>query len=276
MPGKVPLHQTLSSEQETVYMCKFCVEYTNTASLVSVHSEESCPFKACANASKRIPKLHEGDKPVAGPAGGRKVVPMGKPHPRVFDPKNNEEAKQRFKARGQPQVEELARQGRLPEGVSTTDWFEKGVCLQFMAGQCKYGGAQGLVREEGGEEGCGRWLSHEARLQAQGADGGRAVVELPGARRANNTIAAKLQAMEEQEEKAVISRQQAWALKKCGKYLASHKVADRYRQGEFCGRAEGSGLAAIEALIQLHEKKELIGAGWRPKVWSEKLDSQNR
>ena len=37
-----PLHPTGLSVQETVYMC--CVEYTNTASLVSVHSEESCPF----------------------------------------------------------------------------------------------------------------------------------------------------------------------------------------------------------------------------------------
>ena len=40
--AQVPLHPTGLSVQETVYMC--CVEYTNTASLVSVHSEESCPF----------------------------------------------------------------------------------------------------------------------------------------------------------------------------------------------------------------------------------------
>ena len=47
--AQVLLNPTVLSEQETVYMCKFCVEYTNTASLVSGHSEESCPFKSCMN-----------------------------------------------------------------------------------------------------------------------------------------------------------------------------------------------------------------------------------
>ena len=133
-----------------------------------------------------------------------------------------------------------------------------------------------MVKKESGDVLCGSPVSDGPHTHTQGAGGGRAVAGLPGAKRASNKIAAELKAREEQEEKAAISRQQAWAVKKCGKYLMSHKVADRYRKGEFCGRAEGSGLAAIEAVIQLYDKKELIGAGWRPKVWSEKLDGRNR
>ena len=110
--AQVPLHPTILSEQETVYMCKFCVEYTNTASLVSVHSEESCPFKACVNLGKR--KLPEADKQVGGAAVGRKVVPMAKPQQGGV---RDEAARQKRMAEGQALVNEWARQGRLPDGL---------------------------------------------------------------------------------------------------------------------------------------------------------------
>ena len=170
---------------------------------------------------------------------GRKVVPMAKPQQGGV---RDEAARQKRMAEGQALVNEWARQGRLPDGITAENWFQNRLCLLFQAGNCKFGGAQAMVEEGiGGDGFCGSPVSHEPRLKTQAGGGGgrRAVVALPGAKRASNKIAAELQAREEQEEKAAIGRQQAWALKKCGKYLSSHKVADRYKGGEFGGRAEG-------------------------------------
>ena len=134
----------------------------------------------------------ETDRPAGGAAGWRKVVQAARPPQGAMQDVRDDAPRQKRMAEGQVLVAEWARQGRLPEGITPDNWFRRRLCLQFQAGNCKFGGEQEMVKKEGGDVLCGSPVSYGPHTHTQGAGGGRAVAGLPGAKRARNKIAAEL------------------------------------------------------------------------------------
>ena len=147
LPIEVLFPEGIGSDRMAKFLCKFCIEYSRHPSPLNNHSEEFCAFKYFATHRTKQPAkaldFKDGRRELTpGPASrplmrGGGAGAQGAARLRAGEPP--EQRRLRIQLAGGARVREWASQGRLPEGITVENWFDKKLCLDFCEGRCQRG-----------------------------------------------------------------------------------------------------------------------------------------